>query len=166
VVVGGVAVVSTIDTIGDQDFYKVELVAGRSYEFGMFGETAGPGGVPLVDSLVEIRRADGSLITSADGGASSQLNVANSGFDAILSYTPSTSGTYFINARAFDNATEDGPTSPIGRATRPSTMSRRARCIRSTGAAKSTAPCAIRTDARAATLPAILRARRMPRAPT
>jgi Ca2+-binding RTX toxin-like protein len=109
VVVGGVAVVSTIDTIGDQDFYKVELVAGRSYEFGMFGETAGPGGVPLVDSLVEIRRADGSLITSADGGASSQLNVANSGFDAILSYTPSTSGTYFINARAFDNATEDGP---------------------------------------------------------
>ena len=109
VTVGGAAVVSTIDTVGDQDFFKVELVAGRSYEFRIFGETAGPGGVPLVDSLVEIRRADGSLITSADGGASSQLNVANSGFDAILSYTPSTSGTYFINARAFDNATEDGP---------------------------------------------------------
>ena len=107
--VGGPAIVSTIGTIGDKDFVKVELVAGRAYEFGMFAKEAGPSGVPLIDSFVELYDAGGALIGSADGGASSQVNTANSGFDAILSFTPAASGTYFINARAFDNATQDGP---------------------------------------------------------
>ncbi len=106
--VGAPAVVSTINTIGDLDFYKVELVAGRAYEFGMFAKTGGPGGAPLADAFLELYDASGTIITNADGGASTQINTVNSGFDAILSYTPTVTGTYYVNARAFDNAAEDG----------------------------------------------------------
>src|SRR5687768_6091413 len=35
-------VISTIDTIGDQDFYKVTLTAGTAYEFGMYSYNGGP----------------------------------------------------------------------------------------------------------------------------
>ena len=38
VTVGGGSVVSTIDTIGDQDFFAVELVAGRTYDIGQYAE--------------------------------------------------------------------------------------------------------------------------------
>ena len=107
--VGGPAIVSTIGTIGDKDFVKVELVAGRAYEFGMFAKEVGPSGIPLVDSYLELYAPNGTLITAADGGASTQINTANSGFDAILGYTPTVSGTYFLNARAFDNLVQDGP---------------------------------------------------------
>ena len=107
--VGGPAKVSTINTIGDKDFYKVTLEAGKTYEIGMFAQVGGPSGVPLVDSYIEIYDANGAFITQADGGASTQINTANSGFDAILTFTPKQAGTYFVNARAFDNLTQDGP---------------------------------------------------------
>ncbi|MGJ3629133.1 matrixin family metalloprotease [Sphingomonas sp. MMS24-JH45] len=109
--IGAPATVSTIDTIGDQDFYKVELVAGRTYEFGVFAKEGGPTLTPLANSYVgELYDAAGKIISAADGGASTTINTANSGFDAILTYTATTSGTYFVNARAFDNTPADGET--------------------------------------------------------
>ena len=104
----GAALSSTIDTIGDLDFYKVELTAGRSYEFGMFSKVGGASLTPLQDSYLELYDASGTLIGSADGGASTMINTVNSGFDAILSFTPTATGTYYINARAFDNIAQDG----------------------------------------------------------
>ncbi|MEZ0242052.1 MAG: matrixin family metalloprotease [Sphingomonas sp.] len=107
--------ISGIDTIGDQDFYAVQLVAGHQYNFSMFGyvpqgigSPIGPVGVPLLDSFLELYDAGGNLITSADGGADTVFNTANSGFDAVLTFTVTTSGTYYINARAFDNVAADG----------------------------------------------------------
>ena len=104
----GTTVSSTIDTVGDLDFYKVELVAGRTYEVGMFAKVGGASLVPVGDSFLELYNSTGQLITSADGGASTQINTVNSGFDAILSFTPTASGTYYVNARAFDNVPADG----------------------------------------------------------
>ena len=106
----GPSIISTIDTIGDQDFFKVELVAGKSYEIGDYAYIGGPGGIPLADTYLEIYDAAGNLVVSADGGASTAYNTANSGFDVLLTFTPQISGTYYINARAFDNAAEDGIT--------------------------------------------------------
>lgn len=40
--VGAPATVSTLGTIGDQDFFKVQLVAGKTYEIGMFAKAGGP----------------------------------------------------------------------------------------------------------------------------
>ncbi len=107
--VGAPETVSTIETIGDQDFYRVELQAGRAYEFGMFAKLGGPNLIPLGDSYLELYDAAGTLIASADGGASTTINTANSGFDAILTFEATASGVYYVNARAFDNATQDGP---------------------------------------------------------
>jgi len=113
--VGGNLTVSAIETIGDQDFYRVELVAGHQYQFSMVGYTlsgvggqVGPMGVPLLDSYLELYDSLGHLITAADGGADTVMNGVNSGFDALLSFTATTSGTYYLNARAFDNVPADG----------------------------------------------------------
>lgn len=111
--VGAPATVSTLGTIGDQDFFKVQLVAGKTYEIGMFAKAGGPTGVPLADSYLELYDASGNIITAADGGASTTINTVNSGFDAILTYTPTKSGTYFVNARAYDNTPADGTTGDL-----------------------------------------------------
>ena len=95
--------IGTIGIIGDQDFYAVTLVAGQSYEIGLFGYAGGPNGAPLQDSYLELYSAGGTLVGSADGGASTLPNQVNSGFDAVLTFDVTVTGTYYINARAFDN---------------------------------------------------------------
>src|SRR5687768_5353909 len=64
--VGAPATIGTLETIGDQDYYKVELVAGQTYEIGMYAKYGGPNGVPLLDSYFEIRDAAGNLLDFAD----------------------------------------------------------------------------------------------------
>ena len=51
----------------------------------------------------------GNFVTAADGGATTPANELNSGFDALLTFVAQTSGTFYINARAFDNVAENGP---------------------------------------------------------
>src|SRR5687768_6053314 len=41
--VGAPHTIGTTETIGDQDFYRVELVAGTTYEIGMYAYNGGPG---------------------------------------------------------------------------------------------------------------------------
>ncbi|HEX9955586.1 MAG TPA: M10 family metallopeptidase C-terminal domain-containing protein, partial [Allosphingosinicella sp.] len=106
ITVGAAPIVSTIDTIGDQDFFKVELIAGRTYDIGQFLKVGGPSLVPLSDAYIELYDAAGKLITSADGGG---LNTP-SGLDALLTFIPKESGTYYINARAFDQEAANGTT--------------------------------------------------------
>ena len=108
--VGAPSIVSTVDTIGDQDFFKVTLEAGQTYEFGMYAKTGGPNLVPLTDAYVEIYDAAGTLLVSGDGGASTLLNNLNSGFDVLLTFTPESAGTFYINARAYDQDPTNGTT--------------------------------------------------------
>jgi serralysin len=110
-------IISTIDTIGDQDYYKVTLTAGTAYEFHLYsyGPPAtgdvGPNGSGLTDPYLELYAPDGTtLLVSADGGANTVYNQANSGFDVLLVYTPTQSGTFYIDARAFSNS----PATPNG----------------------------------------------------
>ena len=103
--------IGTINTIGDQDFYQVNLVAGQTYQIGMYGYTGGPGGVPNADSYVEIYAANGTtLLASGDGGANTPANQVNSGFDVLMTFTAPTTGTYYIDARAFDQNPANGTT--------------------------------------------------------
>jgi Ca2+-binding RTX toxin-like protein len=113
--VGAAPIISAVDTIGDEDFYSVTLIAGHQYQIGLFGYTpagpldpVGPNGAPLLDSYLELYDASGVLITAADGGSDTVLNSANSGFDALLTFTATETGTYYVNARAFDNIPLDG----------------------------------------------------------
>ncbi len=106
VTVDGPSVVSTIDTIGDQDFFSVQLEAGHIYDIAQYLVTGGPSGVPLSDAYIEIYDAAGNLLTSADGGGPN----TPSGLDALLTFIPQVSGTYYINARAYDQDGTNGTT--------------------------------------------------------
>ena len=100
--------IGTLNEPGDLDYYKVELVAGHTYQIGMYAYIGGPSGVPVADPYIEIRTANGTaegyLVVSADGGALSPQNSVNSGADVLLTFEPTVSGTYYINARGFGNA--------------------------------------------------------------
>jgi serralysin len=101
--------IGTINTIGDEDYYQVTLVAGQTYQIGMYGYSGGPSLVANPDSYVEVYGADGTtLLASGDGGAHTPQNDVNSGFDVLMTFTAPTSGTYYINARAFDQDPTNG----------------------------------------------------------
>ena len=106
ITVGGDHIISTINAIGDQDFFRVELEAGKTYEIGEYLVAGGPSGVPLNDAYVEIYDAAGNLLAAADGGGPN----TPSGLDALLTFAAETSGTFFINARAFDQDGTNGTT--------------------------------------------------------
>jgi serralysin len=100
----GAHVISTLETPGDFDFFKVDLVDGQLYNIGQYLVTGGPGGVPLADAYIELYDNQGNLIVSADGGGPN----TPSGLDALLTYEAEYTGTYYINARAYDNGTPGG----------------------------------------------------------
>lgn len=86
--VGG-SITAAIDDATDQDWYAVTLVAGRTYRFDA-KSTGGTGS--LVDTYINgIRNSAGTVQTNTtqDGGGS--------GLDASVSFTPSASGTYYVN---------------------------------------------------------------------
>lgn len=102
--VDGAHITSTLDTIGDQDFFAVQLVAGQTYDISMFLVQGGPSGVPLADAYIELYDSAGNFLVSADGGGPN----TPSGLDAILTYTAESSGTFYINARAYDMEASNG----------------------------------------------------------
>ena len=104
VAVDGPSVVSTIDSIGDQDFFKVELIEGHLYDIGQYLVLGGPSGVPLADAYIDLYGPDGTLLTNADGGGPN----TPSGLDALLTFVAPVSGTYYISARAFDQHPANG----------------------------------------------------------
>ena len=103
--VGGPALISTINTVADFDFVRVEMVAGRTYDIGQYAYVGGPSGVPLADAFIEIYDPAGKLVLVEDGGGPNTPN----GLDALASFTATESGTYFINARAYEQTAANGP---------------------------------------------------------
>jgi len=89
------------DRIGWQsdtsDWYKVILTAGTTYQFDLIG-TAGDGalaGLTLADPWLAIRSSAGVLVaTNDDSGV---------GANSRIFFTPTTSGTYFLDAQEFGN---------------------------------------------------------------
>jgi serralysin len=102
--VDGAHVISSIDMIADEDWFAVTFEAGQTYDISMFLTTSGPNLVPLADAYIELYDAGGTFLLSADGGGPN----TPSGLDAIMTYTAQASGTYYVNARAFDNVPADG----------------------------------------------------------
>ncbi|MGE0531967.1 MAG: pre-peptidase C-terminal domain-containing protein [Hyphomonadaceae bacterium] len=76
-----------VNTAGDDDWYAVTLVAGQSYTFSMESGT-------LSDAYLEIRNSSGTII-GFDDDFGDQYN-------ATIRWTATESGTYYINARAWE----------------------------------------------------------------
>ena len=102
--VGGPSIFATVNTLGDQDYFQITLEAGKIYEIGQYAHIGGASLIPLADAYFELYDAEGNLVVSADGGGPN----TPSGLDALLTFEAEESGTYYVNARAFDNVAEDG----------------------------------------------------------
>jgi hypothetical protein len=87
------AVRGFINTVGDQDWYRVTLVAGQTYTFAMNGMGQGA----LRDPLLSLKNVSGTTIASDDD--SGPLS------GALLTYTATATGTYYVAASAYSTYT-------------------------------------------------------------
>jgi hypothetical protein len=83
---------------GDQDFHRINLVAGRTYRFNLNGANHGSGA--LADPFLELRNSAGTVLRSDDD--------SGVGLNSQLTFTAPNSGPFFANARAFNNAGNGG----------------------------------------------------------
>jgi Ca2+-binding RTX toxin-like protein len=82
----------TINTENDRDWFAVTLVAGQTYQFDLVSSS---GANPLTDPYLELRNEFGAIQAIDDDGGP--------GLNSRITFTAATSGTYFLNATAFDN---------------------------------------------------------------
>ena len=76
----------------DHDWYRVNLVAGQTYTFAMVGT----GIIDLRDPELFLRDGSGNLITSNDDGGP--------GLSSTITYTATATGTYYLDAAAWNNS--------------------------------------------------------------
>jgi hypothetical protein len=85
--------VSRIEMEGDLDYFRVELEGGVRYQI----EAKGHGDHPLADPMLTIVDSENTTLTSDDD--------SGPGRDARLSFTPESTGTYFIQASGLGGTT-------------------------------------------------------------
>lgn len=83
ITVGG-SVSGNLEYAGDSDWFAVTLTAGTSYQIGIAGGT-------LSDPYLFLRNTSGTIIARDDD--------SGVGLNSLLTYTPTTSGTFYIEAR-------------------------------------------------------------------
>jgi Ca2+-binding RTX toxin-like protein len=88
--VGG-STTNVLDSNGDHDWFAINLVAGQQITASIFGIT-------LVDPLLNIRNSAGQVVASNDDIKS------GSDRNSEVSFTPTASGTYYIDVGGFNNA--------------------------------------------------------------
>jgi len=79
-----------LETLRDRDWFAVDLIAGRTYALR-------ENGVSLADPLLRLRNSSGSLLASNDDISSTNRN-------SLITYRPSASGRYYLEAGAFKDA--------------------------------------------------------------
>jgi len=90
------SVSGTIDFAGDQDWYRVTLVAGNQYAFELLAVDSGLG--TLNDPLLRLLNGSGTeLVLDDDSGV---------GLESRITFTASAGGTYFLSAQGY--ATDTG----------------------------------------------------------
>lgn len=88
--------VGRIDRSGDQDWFAVQLTAGRSYTIELKGAPSGRG--TLADPYLKgIYDANGAIVHSG--------NDDSGGLESRISFVPTGTGTYYIAAGAFGSHT-------------------------------------------------------------
>ncbi len=80
-----------IQVAGESDWFRIELSAGRIYQFELRGTDSGGG--TLADPLLQLRDSAGNVLTSDDDSGTGQ--------DARLNHLVSGSGTYYLAAYGY-----------------------------------------------------------------
>lgn len=98
-VFGSVAVngssTGALEVAGDHDWFRVQLVAGVTYTIKVTG-AVGAGG-SLSDPYLRLHNSAGTMLAQNDD------IVAGYNPDSLLTFTPTASGTYYINAGAYND---------------------------------------------------------------
>ncbi|AOL94083.1 M10 family metallopeptidase C-terminal domain-containing protein [Porphyrobacter sp. LM 6] len=87
ITVGGAATNGVLEETGDRDWYRVTLEAGRTYEFVTSAPASGD-----FDTTLTLRNSSGNVLA---------FNDDSSGTFSRIRFTPTTSGTYFIDVGAW-----------------------------------------------------------------
>lgn len=95
-IVLGTPAQGTVDSGGDRDWYGVTLTAGVKYVVWARG-TPTEGGTMTDPRIHSIRNSAGTSVNSGD-------DDSGVGYDSLLYYTPSTTGTYYIEMGAYGAA--------------------------------------------------------------
>ena len=93
-------------THNDQDWFGIQLAANKPYVFWLRASESGYGS--LLDPLLEIRAADGTLLQTIDNGLLSS--------EPSVSFTPASSGTFYLVVRAANGQTDTGSYTLLTRA--------------------------------------------------
>lgn len=82
-----------LSALGDRDWFRVSLVAGRTYTVSLGGAGGGVGS--LADPYLRLLDGNGQIVALDDD--------AGPAADSALTYTPTASGTYYVMAGAYDD---------------------------------------------------------------
>ena len=85
-----------LEPVGDRDFISIDLTAGTQYTFEVQGADSGSG-TTLPDPFLVLRDANGGFVAQDDN--------SGTGLDALITFTPETSGTYYLVVRNFNGET-------------------------------------------------------------
>jgi RTX calcium-binding nonapeptide repeat (4 copies) len=90
----GSSLLGYIDAMTDSDWYAVTLIAGNHYVFGLEG--GGGAGGSIRGPALFLHSATGTLLEEG-------LLIDNGQYDfnALIFYTPTSSGTYYLNAQSY-----------------------------------------------------------------
>ena len=89
------AVSGNVQFNGDQDWFRIDLIAGQIYAFDQKGAASGSGSLP--DPILRLLNAAGTEVTATYYSGTSA--------DAHLVYSPLSGGTYYLSAQANYNST-------------------------------------------------------------
>ncbi len=96
----GASTTGSIEVAEDNDYFRVQLVAGTPYEFDLKGLSSGAG--TLRDPVLELHGSDNSSLAWNDNGGRAYLGAST---DAQIVCIPQVSGTYYLHAQGGDNST-------------------------------------------------------------
>jgi uncharacterized protein YfaP (DUF2135 family) len=96
VVVGGSAT-GNLERTGDHDWFSVQLTGGHNYEIRLDGEGHAAG--TLHDPYLRLYNASGTQVGFNDDGGG-----GTTGYDSMLTYTPTASGTFYVDAGAYSDS--------------------------------------------------------------
>ncbi len=98
----GQSAYGTIGDPSDVDLFRVELVAGQTYEFRLLGI----GATHLSDPYLRLYDAGGFLVTFNDDGMGG-AGAPGHDTDSRLVFTATTTGTYYLGADNYSTETGD-----------------------------------------------------------
>ena len=94
-------------TVGDTDLVAVTLVAGRTYQIDL----SGTGATPVTDTILSVLDAAGSQVAFNDD--------SNGGLNSALTFIPTVSGTYYLQAGSFQGSYPGGYRLAVSEVTLP-----------------------------------------------